>query len=97
AFGSGYGMTETGGIIALTYWATERTDLLGLPLPGETLKLVPCDEDRYECRVLGPNIFAGYLNAEVSPFDEEGYFCTGDAMRKAGAGWKEGLIYDGRL
>ena len=96
-FGSGYGMTETGGIIALTYWATERTDLLGLPLPGETLKLVPCDDDRYECRVSGPNIFGGYLNADVSVFDEEGYFCTGDAVRKAGAGWKEGLTYDGRL
>lgn len=97
AFGSGYGMTETGGIIALTYWATERTDLLGLPLPGETMKLVPCDDGRYECRVSGPNIFAGYLNSEVSSFDDEGYFRTGDAMRKAGAVWKEGLIYDGRL
>jgi len=98
-FGSGYGMTETTGIIALVYWRTDRTDLLGLPLPGETVKLVPCDDGRFECRVAGPNLFSGYLAGGVSSvFDEEGYFLTGDAVRPADPDdWSAGLIYDGRL
>jgi len=97
-FGSGYGMTETTGIIAMTYWRTDRTDLLGLPMPGETLKLVPCDDGRFEYRVKGPNVFSGYLNGAANAFDKEGYFQTGDAVRPANPGdWSAGLIYDGRL
>jgi len=97
-FGSGYGMTETSGIIALVWWRTDRTDLLGLPMPGETLKLVPCDDGRFECRVAGPNLFSGYLAGAAPPFDDEGYFLTGDAVRPADArDWSAGLVYDGRL
>lgn len=96
-FGSGYGMTETSGILCLTYWPTERTDLLGLPLPGETLKLVPHD-GVYECRVAGPNVFAGYAGADAAPFDDEGFFPTGDLVRPAAEGdWSQGLVYEGRL
>lgn len=96
-FGSGYGMTESSGILCLTYWPTERTDLLGLPLPGETLKLVPHD-GVFECRVAGPNVFTGYAGAAVSPFDDEGFFPTGDLVRPAVPGdWSQGLVYEGRL
>jgi feruloyl-CoA synthase len=96
-FGSGYGMTETSGVIALVHWPTERTDLLGLPTPGVELKLVAAEDGRYECRVRGANVFAGYLGAG-RPFDEEGFFLTGDAVRPATPGdWEAGLVYAGRL
>ena len=35
-----YGATETPGI-TVVLWITERVGLIGLPLPGITLKLVP--------------------------------------------------------
>ena len=35
-----YGATETQGI-TVVHWLTERVGLVGLPLPGITLKLVP--------------------------------------------------------
>lgn len=97
-FGSGYGMTETSGILALVYWPTERGDLLGLPLPGVEFKLVPQEDGRYECRVRGPNIFQGYLGHTEQPFDEEGFFLTGDAVRAADPDdWTQGLIFSGRV
>lgn len=97
-FGSGYGMTETAGIIAMVYWPTERGDLLGLPVPGVEMKLVPLDDGRYECRVRGPNVFGGYEGDDVEVFDDGGYFRTGDAVRPANPdNWEDGLIYAGRL
>lgn len=98
AFSGGYGMTETGGIIATVYWPTERADLLGLPAPGGKMKLIPLGEGRYECRVAGPNVFEGYLESRPDCFDAEGYFRTNDAVRAASPGaWEGGLVFDGRL
>lgn len=39
-----------------------------------------------EVRIKGPTVFAGYLpdDAAQSPFDEQGYLCTGDVFRIAG-------------
>jgi len=98
-FGAGYGMTETGGILTLAWWPEDRLDLLGLPLPGVTLKLVPHDgDDRFECRAKGPNVFSGYPDVDGKVFDEEGYFLTGDAVRPADRDdWSAGLIHCGRL
>lgn len=99
-FGTGWGMTETTAVGAAVYWSVERSGLIGLPLPGVTLKLVP-HGDRYELRVSGPHIMPRYhrnpeLNAAA--FDEEGFFRTGDAVR-----WIDpqrpiaGLEFGGRL
>lgn len=98
-FGSGYGMTETSGILARVHWPTERTDLLGLPVPGVEMKLTPQGDGRYDCRVRGPNIFAGYgVQGDRSAFDEEGFFVTGDAVTPADPDdWSQGLIYAGRI
>ena len=76
-----YGATETQGI-TVVHWEAERVGLIGLPLPGMTLKLVP-NGSKLEVRVKGPSVMPGYLdspekNAEV--FDEEGYYCLGDAV-----------------
>ena len=55
-----YGATETQGI-TVVHWEVERVGLIGLPLPGLTLKLVP-DGDKMEVRVKGPTVMPGYLN-----------------------------------
>ncbi len=47
-----YGATETQGITVVS-WLTDRVGLIGLPLPGLTLKLVP-NGQKLEVRVKGP-------------------------------------------
>lgn len=54
-----YGATETQGI-TVVHWVTERVGLIGLPLPGITLKLVP-NGSKLEVRVKGPTVTPGYL------------------------------------
>jgi feruloyl-CoA synthase len=99
-FGTGWGMTETTATGVAVYWNTKRTGLLGLPLPGVTLKLVPIG-DRLELRIRGPHVMSGYHKADAlnaAAFDDEGYFKTGDAVR-----WVdierpiEGLEFAGRI
>lgn len=99
AFGGGYGMTEACGLLALVYWRTDRTDLLGLPPPGVEMKLLRIDAERWECRVRGENIFAGYGDAaRADVFDDEGFFITGDAVQFAVADEPdEGLVFAGRI
>lgn len=82
-FMTGYGTTETAPTIAGTYWITESAGLLGLPMPGVTLKLVP-QGDVFEVRVKGPLVMPGYLkrpDLTAEAFDEEGFYITGDAAR----------------
>ncbi len=94
-----YGATETQGI-TVVHWEVERVGLVGLPLPGTTLKLVPNGE-KLEVRVKGPTVMPGYhndpkKNAEV--FDEEGFYCLGDAVKFVDeADPNKGLIFDGRV
>jgi feruloyl-CoA synthase len=94
-----YGATETQGI-TVVHWEAERVGLIGLPLPGLTLKLVP-NGAKLEVRAKGPTVMPGYLdnparNAEV--FDEEGFYCLGDAVRFVDeADPNKGLIFDGRV
>jgi len=94
-----YGATETQGI-TVVHWEVERVGLIGLPLPGSTLKLVP-NGDKLEVRVKGPSVMPGYhhdpkKNAEV--FDEEGFYCLGDAVKFVDeSDPNKGLIFDGRV
>ena len=94
-----YGATETQGI-TVVHWEAERVGLIGLPLPGMTLKLVP-NGAKLEVRVKGPSVMPGYLdspakNAEV--FDEEGFYCLGDAVTFVDPERPEkGLVFDGRV
>lgn len=94
-----YGATETQGITTV-HWATDRVGLIGLPLPGITLKLVP-NADKYEVRVKGPTVTSGYLGDEeksAAAFDEEGYYRLGDAARFLDPDDPEkGLVFDGRV
>lgn len=94
-----YGATETQGI-TVVHWEVERVGLVGLPLPGTTLKLVPNGE-KLEVRVKGPSVMPGYhndpkKNAEV--FDDEGFYCLGDAVKFVDENDpNQGLIFDGRV
>lgn len=82
SFLSGFGATETGPSAMYVFWTTDQTGLIGLPLPGVDVKLLPLDDDRYEVRVRSPGITPGYLkrpDLTAAAFDEEGYFKMGDA------------------
>ncbi|MEM5518448.1 feruloyl-CoA synthase [Henriciella sp. AS95] len=97
---AGYGATETSPTISNVHWPSDTMGLLGLPLPGAEMKMVPVGE-KMELRVRGPGITQGYLKnpektAEV--FDEEGYYCLGDAVKfKNPDDPNEGLAFDGRI
>jgi feruloyl-CoA synthase len=94
-----YGATETQGI-TVVHWLTERVGLIGLPLPGITLKLVP-NGTKLEVRVKGPTVTPGYLGRDdltKAAFDEEGFYSLGDAARFIDENDPEkGLVFDGRV
>jgi feruloyl-CoA synthase len=94
-----YGATETQGITSV-HWATERMGMIGAPLPGMTIKLVP-NGTKLEVRAKGPTVTPGYYNdpeKTAAAFDEEGFYTLGDACRFMNPDDpSEGLIFDGRV
>jgi feruloyl-CoA synthase len=57
--------------------------------------------ERYEVRVSGPNVTPGYWRNDettAAAFDEDGFYCMGDAVRLADANdLSQGVLFDGRL
>jgi feruloyl-CoA synthase len=98
---AGYGATETAPTVCNVHWPNGRMGLVGLPVPGLTVKLVPTGDGKLEARVKGPGITPGYWrDAEktAAAFDAEGYYCLGDALKFADPEKPEaGLVFDGRL
>lgn len=96
-----WGMTETAPACIFLQEPSDVAGVIGVPLPGVTAKLVPEGGARYELRVTGPNITPGYFgDAEktAAAFDDEGYFCTGDALTLVDPKDRNrGLRFDGRL
>jgi feruloyl-CoA synthase len=96
---SKYGTTETQGL-TLTSWPVERTGAIGLPFPGMILKLAPIG-DRLEIRTKGPAVTPGYYadpDATLAAFDEEGFYCTGDAaVLSDPSDPSQGISFDGRI
>lgn len=96
---AGYGATETSPTASNVHWPNDTMGLIGLPLPGNTFKLVPAG-DKMELRVKGVNVTPGYYRNEEktrAAFDEEGYYRLGDAVRFVDpANPKAGLAFDGR-
>jgi len=94
-----YGSTETQGITA-TYWATDIPGVIGLPMPGMTLKLVP-SASKLEVRAKGPTVMQSYLDEpalSAESFDDDGFFKLGDAARFADQNDPlQGLVFDGRI
>jgi feruloyl-CoA synthase len=80
---AGYGATETAPTASNVHWPNDRMGLIGLPLPGNTFKMVPNGE-KMELRVKGVNITPGYYrnpDKTAEAFDEEGYYKLGDAVK----------------
>ncbi len=97
---TGLGCTETAPTATLAAREEGRAGLIGLPCPGLETKLAPHGH-KLEVRFRGPNVTPGYwrrpeLNA-IS-FDEEGFYCTGDAARWVDpSDVQAGLQFDGRI
>lgn len=97
---SGYGATEAGSTICVVHAPIDRPSAVGLPLPGMATKLVPCG-DKLEMRIKGPAVTRGYWRdgaATRAAFDEDGFWCSGDAVRFLDEAEPErGLVFDGRI
>jgi feruloyl-CoA synthase len=97
---SGLGATETAPFALCANWPVDRSGIIGLPVPGLDLKLVP-NGSKLEVRVRGPNITPGYWrmpDVSAKSFDEDGYYKMGDAARFIDPDRPEkGLMFDGRI
>jgi feruloyl-CoA synthase len=100
SFGSGYGATETGPTACNVHWANERMGMIGLPIPGTSVRLVP-EAGKLDFRVKGPQVTRGYLGQpelSAQAFDDEGFYVLGDAARFVDAADPgKGMVFDGRL
>lgn len=98
---SSWGMTETAPATIMLHEPIGRSGVIGVPLPGTEIKLMPDDEMRCELRVKGPNIMTSYYGdaaKTAEAFDEEGFLITGDAVRFVDADdFDRGLVFDGRV
>lgn len=99
-FFSAWGATETAPDATLVYWEIDDARVIGLPIPGVRVKLVPDPSGKMELRVKGPNVTRGYYQnpaATAAAFDEEGFYNTQDGGKFLDPDRPEaGLIFDGR-
>ncbi|MEQ5872884.1 feruloyl-CoA synthase [Sagittula sp. NFXS13] len=97
---TGFGSTETGPFATINTTRQQTAGNIGLPAHGVTIKLVP-QGDKLEARIKSPSITPGYWgNTELTAeaFDEEGFYCFGDAFKFADPDDPaKGLMFDGRL
>jgi feruloyl-CoA synthase len=97
---SGWGATETSPCITMVHYPIQRAGVIGLPMPGVELKMLP-NEGKLELRVKGPCVFPGYFRQEDltrQSFDEEGFYRIGDAGKLLDAADpSKGLVFDGRV
>ncbi|MFN3847923.1 MAG: feruloyl-CoA synthase [Spirosomataceae bacterium] len=97
---TGLGCTESGPSAMFANWGGAFSGLLGVPVAGMDVKLVP-DGDKVEARYKAPNVTKGYWRnpeATAAAFDEEGYYKTGDAVKFLDENNPDkGLVFDGRI
>jgi feruloyl-CoA synthase len=95
-----WGCTETAPAATSAYFASGRSDCIGVPVPGVSIKLAPVGP-KLEIRVKGPSVTPGYFNdpgRTREAFDQDGYYRTGDAVRMVDdADPEKGLVFDGRI
>jgi feruloyl-CoA synthase len=99
-FVTSLGSTETAPAALSSTKETARPGVVGLPLPGVELKLLPSG-DKLEARLKGPNIMPGYwrdVEQTAKAFDAEGFYMLGDALKFAIPGDAAGgFVFDGRV
>lgn len=97
---TGLGATETAPFALFQTVPQPSPGNIGVPAKGLTLKLVP-NEGKWEVRVKGASVTPGYWrNPELTrdAFDEEGFYCLGDALRFADPeDPAKGFFFDGRV
>lgn len=98
---SSWGLTETAPACLAVHEPIGRSGVIGVPMPGVTIKLIPDEEMRCEVRVKGPNVMTAYHNdpeKTATAFDDEDFFITGDAVKFVDPNdASRGLIFDGRV
>jgi feruloyl-CoA synthase len=97
---SAWGATETAPLATAAHFSIDRPGVIGVPVPGIELKLVPA-AGKLEIRVRGAHVTPGYWkNAELTAaaFDADGFYRIGDAVRFADPDDPaRGLLFDGRI
>lgn len=97
---TGLGMTEASPSCMFNIHYGSFSGMLGTPVPGLEMKLVP-NAGKTEVRFRGPNLTPGYWRnpeATAKAFDEEGFYCTGDALKFVDeSDPNAGFIFDGRI
>jgi feruloyl-CoA synthase len=97
---TGLGATESAPFALCIASDDARAGMVGLPVPGVELKLVPVG-DKLEARLRGPSITPGFWRDQArtrAAFDEEGYYRLGDALVWVDpADPSKGFAFDGRL
>ena len=97
---SAWGSTETAPMATAVHWSIDRAGVIGLPVPGTEIKMVP-NGSKMELRVRGPNVTPGYHkqpDLTATAFDDEGFYRIGDAGGFADPDHPvKGLTFDGRV
>ena len=97
---SAWGSTETSPLATSVHFHMDRAGVIGLPVAGCELKLVPA-AGKLEVRVKGPNVTPGYYRRDdltQAAFDDEGYYRIGDAVKLADpSDPAQGVTFDGRV
>lgn len=97
---SAWGSTETAPCSTAVHWPIERAGVIGNPMPGTAIALVP-NRDKLELRVRGPNVTPGYWRdpeLTAAAFDEHGFYRIGDAGKLFDPDRPElGIVFDGRV
>ncbi|GGB99666.1 feruloyl-CoA synthase [Marivita lacus] len=94
------GATETAPFALSCTEVQEKSGNVGVPAKGLSMKLVP-NGGKLELRLKGPTITPGYYGDPEKTrqaFDEDGYYCMGDALRPADPDdLARGFFFDGRV
>jgi feruloyl-CoA synthase len=95
-----WGSTETSPGVTFASWKLDRPGVIGLPMPGVSMKFVP-NGSKLEMRVHGDHVFPGYRGNEQATreaFDEDGYYRIGDAGYLLDEDDPlQGVVFDGRV
>jgi feruloyl-CoA synthase len=98
---TGLGMTETSPIALFGNAHANGPGVVGIPVAGLELKLVPHGDDSFEVGYRGPNVTPGYWRdpeATRLAFDEDGFFRSGDLLSFIDPRIpRAGLRFDGRI